>query len=72
MDSMDKRPKLRKMDMRFGTWNVRSLYKAGSSTIVAKEYQNLMGVQKVRWNRGDTKPADGYTYFLVRGMRMMN
>jgi hypothetical protein len=23
MDSLDKRPKLRKMDMRFGTWNVR-------------------------------------------------
>jgi hypothetical protein len=24
------RPKHRKMDMRFGTWNVRSLYRAGS------------------------------------------
>jgi hypothetical protein len=25
MDSLDKRPKLKKMDMRFGTWNVRSM-----------------------------------------------
>jgi hypothetical protein len=25
MDSLDKQPKLRKMDMRFGTWNVRSM-----------------------------------------------
>jgi hypothetical protein len=30
MDSLDKRPKRKKMDMRFGTWNVRSLYRAGS------------------------------------------
>jgi hypothetical protein len=29
-DSVNKRPKLRKMDMRFGTWNVRSLYRAGT------------------------------------------
>jgi hypothetical protein len=25
-DSLDKRPKQKKMDMRFGTWNVRSTY----------------------------------------------
>jgi hypothetical protein len=24
MDSLDKRPKRKKMDIRFGTWNVRS------------------------------------------------
>jgi hypothetical protein len=29
-DSLDKRPKLWNTDMRFGTWNVRSLYRAGS------------------------------------------
>jgi hypothetical protein len=29
-DYLDKRPRLKKMDMRFGTWNVRSLYRAGS------------------------------------------
>jgi hypothetical protein len=29
-DSLDKRPGVKKADMRFGTWNVRSLYRAGS------------------------------------------
>jgi hypothetical protein len=29
-DSLDKRLKLRNMDMRSGTWNVISLYRAGS------------------------------------------
>jgi hypothetical protein len=29
-DSLDKRLKQRNMDMRFGMWNVRSLYRAGS------------------------------------------
>jgi hypothetical protein len=27
--SLDKRPRGKKMDMRFGTWNVRSMYRAG-------------------------------------------
>jgi hypothetical protein len=35
-DSLDKRPKLRKMEMRFGTWKVRRLYRAGSLMPVAK------------------------------------
>jgi hypothetical protein len=29
-DYLDKRPKLKKTDARFCTWNVRSLYRAGS------------------------------------------
>jgi hypothetical protein len=36
-DSLDKRPKLRKMNMRSGAWNVRSLYKAVSLIRVAGE-----------------------------------
>jgi hypothetical protein len=31
------RPNGRKMDMRFGTWNVRSLYRSGSLKTVAEE-----------------------------------
>ena len=31
------RPKQRKGDTRFGTWNVRSLYRAGSLTAAARE-----------------------------------
>jgi hypothetical protein len=37
MDSSDKQPELRKTDMRFGTWNVRSLYSISSLTIVVKK-----------------------------------
>jgi hypothetical protein len=33
-DSVDKRPKRKEMYMRFGTWNVRSLYKADSIRVV--------------------------------------
>ena len=42
--------------MRFGTWNVRSLYRAGSLTATARELARyklgLVGVQKFRWDNG--------------------
>jgi exonuclease III len=64
------------MDMRFGTWNVRSLYKAGSLMTVSREMAgyklDLVGVQEVRWEGGDTKPAREYTFFYGKGMRIMN
>jgi hypothetical protein len=60
-DSFDERPKLKKMDMRFGTRNVRSLYMAGSLRSVVEEISkyklHLMGVQEVRWDIGGTEPA---------------
>jgi exonuclease III len=66
MDSLDKRPKLKKMDMRFGSWNVRSFYKAGSLRTVVEEISkyelDLVEVQEVRWDRGGTKPAGEYTF----------
>jgi hypothetical protein len=34
---LDKLPELRKTVMRFGTWNVKSLYNAGPLKTVAKE-----------------------------------
>jgi hypothetical protein len=41
------------MAMRFGTWNIRSLYRAGSLLTVSRElarYElDLVGVQEVRW-----------------------
>jgi exonuclease III len=53
------------MDMRFGTWNVTSMYRAGSLRTVAEEISkyklDLVGVQEVRWDRGGTKPAGEYT-----------
>jgi hypothetical protein len=59
------------MDMRFGTWDVRSLYRSGSLTIVARElgkYKlNLVGVQEVRWEKGRTERAEDYTFFYGAG-----
>jgi hypothetical protein len=40
-------------DMRFGTWNVRSLYRLGAIKSVVGELEkyklDLVGVQEVRW-----------------------
>jgi hypothetical protein len=71
MDSLDKRPKLRKMGMRFGTWKVRSLYRAGSLMTVVKEISkyklDLVAVQEVSWDRGGTEPSGEYIFFYRKG-----
>jgi exonuclease III len=55
------------MDMRFGTWNVRSLHGAGSLMPAAKDISkyisDLVRVQEVKWSRGGTEPAGEYTFF---------
>jgi hypothetical protein len=65
-DPLDKRPKLRNMDMRFGIWYVRSLYRGGSLMTVSRELarykSNLVGVQEVRWQGGGTELAAEYTF----------
>jgi hypothetical protein len=57
--------------MRFGTWNVRSLYRAGSLKTVSSELSryklDLVGVQEVRWKGGGTEPAGEYTFFYGKG-----
>jgi hypothetical protein len=54
------------MDMKFDTWNVRSLYRAGSLMTVAKEISkykvDLVEVYEVRWDRGGTGPAGEYSF----------
>jgi exonuclease III len=60
------------MDMRFGTWNVRSLYRIGSLKTVARELGmckllDLVGVQEVRWEKGGTERAEDYTFFYGQG-----
>jgi hypothetical protein len=56
--------------MRFGTWNVRSTYRAGSLMTVARELSKyeleLMGLVARRDN-GDTIPAGEYTFFRRKG-----
>ena len=57
--------------MRFGTWNVRSLYRAGSFIVAARELAryklDLVSVQEVRWDREGTVRAGGYNFFYGRG-----
>jgi hypothetical protein len=59
------------MGMKFGTWNVRSLYRAGSLMTVSRELArykfDLVGVQGVRWEGGVTEPAGEYTFFYGKG-----
>jgi hypothetical protein len=67
-DSLDKRPKRRNMDMRFGLWNVRSLYRAGTLMTVPRELSkyklDLVRMQDIRWEGGGTEPAGEYIFFL--------
>jgi exonuclease III len=57
--------------MRFGTWNVRSLYRAGSLTTVASELArcklDLVGVQEVGWDKKGTVRAGDYNFFYRKG-----
>jgi hypothetical protein len=62
------------MDMMFGIWNARSLYRSGSLTTVAREVGkcklDLVGVQEVRWTRA---ALNGHTiiYFSAeKGMKI--
>jgi hypothetical protein len=69
-DRLDKRPRLKKIDMRFGTWNVRSIKRGGLLRAVAEEISkyklDLVGAE-VRWDGGGTEPPDEYTYFYGKG-----
>jgi hypothetical protein len=55
--------------MRFGTWNVRSLYRSGSLTTVARELArnklDLVGLHKVRWDKWGK--SRGLYFFYGKG-----
>ena len=57
--------------MRFGTWNVRSLHRAGSFTAAARQLAryklDLVGVQEVRWGREGTVRVGNYNFFYGWG-----
>jgi exonuclease III len=59
------------MDMRFGTWNIKSMYRAGSLRAVEEEISkyklDLVGVQEVRWDGGGTERAGEYPFFCGKG-----
>jgi exonuclease III len=56
--------------MRFGTWNVRSLYRSGSLMTLARELAryklDLVRVQEVR-DKGGTVRAGDYIFFYGKG-----
>jgi exonuclease III len=57
--------------MDFGTWNIRSLYRAGSLMTVSRELSrcrlDIVGVQEVRWEGNGTAPAGEYMFFYGKG-----
>ena len=54
--------------MRFGTWNVRTLYRAGSLTAATRELArcklDLVGVQEVSWDKGGIVRAGDYNFCM--------
>jgi exonuclease III len=64
------------MDMKFRTWNVRSLYRSGSLKTVEKElgkYKlDLPGVQEVRWKESATERTDGCIFCMEKGTRIIS
>jgi len=57
--------------MRFGRWNVRSLYRTGSLKSIVRKLVKynfcLVAVQEVRWVEGGSQPADNYTFLYGNG-----
>jgi hypothetical protein len=55
------------MDIRFGTWHVRSLYRVGSLMTVSRELSryrlDFVGVQEVRWEGSGAVPAGENIFF---------
>jgi exonuclease III len=60
-----------KRDILSGTWNVRSLYRAGLLTAAARELAryklDLLGVQEVRWDKEGTVRAGDYNFHYGKG-----
>jgi exonuclease III len=58
-------------DTRFGTWNIRSLWRVGTIKSVAGELEkyklDLVGVQEVRWEGEGSQTADKYTFSYRKG-----
>jgi exonuclease III len=64
-------PRSRKRDIVLGTWNVRSLYRAGSLAAVTRELARYklesVGVQEVRCDKGGKVKAGNYNFFYGKG-----
>jgi len=50
--------------MELRTWNVRSLYRAGSLKVASRELERYkLDVQEVRWDKGGTVREGFYDFF---------
>jgi exonuclease III len=62
--------------MRFGTWNVVSLYRAGSPTTAAREMAryklDLVGVQEISWDKESTVIAGNFIFLHGTGSENIN
>ena len=54
-----------------GTWNVRSLYRAGSLKAAARVFGryklDVVGMQEVRWDKGGAEREGDYDFFYGKG-----
>jgi len=62
--------------VRFGTWNVRSLYRAGSFTaagrVLATYKLDLLGVQVDSWDKGGTISEGDYNFSYRKETKIIN
>ena len=69
-------PKVWKRVTRFGTWNIRSLYRAGSLRAAARELArhklDLVGVEEARWDKAGTVRAGDYIFFFMEKETKIN
>ena len=58
-------------EMKLGTWNVTRFYRVGSLKAAARELAryklDVVGVQKVRWDKEGTVGAGDYNFFYGKG-----
>jgi len=58
-------------EMKLGTWNVRSFYRAGSLKAAVRELAryklDVVGMQEVRWDKEGTVRAGDYNFFYGKG-----
>jgi hypothetical protein len=63
-------------DMRFGTWNVRRQYRAGSLMAAARELVRykleLVGVHELRWDKRGTVKAGEYSFSIGKEMKIIS
>jgi hypothetical protein len=70
------RTKQWRREIRFGIWNVRSLYRSGSRTAVDRELArctlDLLCLQEVKWDKGGTVRARDNIFSMEKETKIIN